>query len=151
MGGGRVGVRTPGPVQDTMIRPFRRTDITDEYIEYFKDPEFTRYLEAKNITKKDAITHMETHGGIFMAIVDRMGRHVGNIKLCNGDLSTIIFPPYQGMGYATRAIKEMVKSHPNMTAGILHGNEASLRAYTKAGFTITGRTQEKTCLQIIAT
>ena len=136
-----------------MIRPFRRSDITDEYIEYFKDPEFTKYLEAKNITKKDAITHMETHGGIFMAIVDLMGRHVGNIKLSKErDLSTIIFPPYQGKGYATKAIKEMVERYPGpMTAGILHGNNSSLTAYTKAGFTITGRTQDKTCLRINAT
>jgi RimJ/RimL family protein N-acetyltransferase len=148
-------VRTPETVLNPiMLRPFRRMDITDEYIEYFKDPEFTRYLEAKNITKKQAITHMETHGGIFMAIVDLMGRHVGNIKLSKErDLSTIIFPPYQGKGYATRAIRVMLKLIPPgpVTAGILHGNSASLSAYTKAGFTITSRDAGKTCLRIIAT
>jgi len=61
----------------------------------------------------------------------------------DGDLSIIIFPPYQGKGYATETIITMVQfAGGRITAGVGSGNIGSLRAFEKAGFIETGRTQD---------
>ena len=137
----------PTVVQNKMIlRPLKLADITDEYVGWWKKRKFTKYLETKSLTKEKAINHLrktQSSGGFLCAIVvDEV--HVGNVKLSEKrDLSIIIFPPYQGKGYATAAIQKMVAfvGKP-VTAGVRSGNIGSLRAFEKAGFTETGRTQD---------
>jgi RimJ/RimL family protein N-acetyltransferase len=80
-------------------------------------------------------------GFLCAAVVD--GVHVGNVKLLNGDLSIIIFPPYWGRGYGAAAINKMCQFVGGpVTAGVRSGNIGSLRAFEKAGFVETGRTQD---------
>ena len=129
------------------LKLFNEENITDEYLNWFKDKGFTRYLEAKDITKQQALEHYrqcKRDGSFFYAIYD--GNHVGNIKLnADNDLSIIIFPPYQGRGYATdaiRAVCDTVKGS-RITAGIRSGNIGSLKAFKKNGFTVLCITQDK--------
>ena len=129
------------------LKLFNEENITDEYLNWFKDKGFTRYLEAKDITKQQALEHYrqcKRDGSFFYAIYD--GNHVGNIKLnADNDLSIIIFPPYQGRGYATdaiRAVCDAVKGS-RITAGVRSGNIGSLKAFKKNGFTVLCITQDK--------
>ena len=129
------------------LKLFNEENITDEYLNWFKNKGFTRYLEAKEITKQQALEHYrqcKTDGSFFYAIYD--GDHVGNIKLnADNDLSIIIFPPYQGRGYATdaiRAVCDTVKGS-RITAGVRSGNIGSLKAFKKNGFTVLCITQDK--------
>ena len=128
------------------LRPLKVTDIDDKYVNWWKNKDFTRYLETKKLTKQDAINHLrdtQSNGG-FLCAVEANGVHVGNVKVSNEhDLSIIIFPPYWGQGYATVAINKMAKAVGGaITAGVRSGNIGSLRAFEKAGFTETGRTQD---------
>lgn len=128
------------------LRPLKESDITDKYVNWWKDKDFTRYLETKKLTKQDAINHLrdtQSNGG-FLCAVEVDGVHVGNVKVSNEhDLSIIIFPPFWGHGYATVAINKMAKAvGGHITAGVRSGNIGSLRAFEKAGFTQTGKTQD---------
>ena len=133
------------------LRPLKESDITDKYVNWWKNKDFTRYLETKKLNKQDAINHLrdtQSNGG-FLCAVEADGVHVGNVKVNNGDLSIIIFPPFWGQGYATVAINKMIKAVGGyITAGVRSGNVASLRAFEKAGFTITGKKQDITYLAI---
>ena len=93
------------------LRPLKESDITDKYVNWWKNKDFTRYLETKKLNKQDAINHLrdtQSNGG-FLCAVEADGVHVGNVKVNNGDLSIIIFPPFWGQGYATVAINKMKK------------------------------------------
>lgn len=148
MGGGRVGVSTASDkVQDKVIlRPLKFTDITDEYVGWWKKRKFTKYLETKSMTKEKAINHIRycNTSGCFLCAVEVDGVHVGNVKLdADRNISIIIFPPYQGNGYATGAIIKMVSFvGGRITAGVRSGNIGSLRAFEKAGFIEFSRSQD---------
>ena len=134
-------------VQDQVIlRPLKFDDITDEYVKWWKSKKFTKHLETKKLTKEKAINHIRECNttGCFLCAVEVDGVHVGNVKVNNdNDLSIIIFPPYWGRGYATAAIAKMVKSLGKpVTAGVRSGNIGSLKAFKKAGFVETGRSQD---------
>ena len=128
------------------LRPLKESDITDKYVNWWKNKDFTRYLETKKLNKQDAINHLRSvqQNGGFLCAVEANGVHVGNVKVSNEhDLSIIIFPPFWGQGYATVAINKMAKAVGGaITAGVRSGNIGSLRAFEKAGFTETGRTQD---------
>ena len=128
------------------LRPLKDTDITDEYVGWWKKKKFTKYLETKSLTKEEAIEHIRecNNTGCFLCAVVVGDDHVGNVKVTPaGDLSIIIFPPYQGKGYATAAINRMAEFvGGRITAGVRSGNIESLRAFEKAGFEITGRSQD---------
>jgi RimJ/RimL family protein N-acetyltransferase len=148
MGGGGVGVRTATDrVQNKItLRPLRYEDITEQYLRWWKDKRFTKYLETKKLNKKQAIEHIHfcNTNGCFLCAIDVDGVHVGNVKLNKErDLSIIIFPPYWGQGYATAAIQKMVEyAGGNITAGVRSGNIGSLKAFERAGFIETGRSQD---------
>ena len=133
------------------LRPLKVTDIDDKYVNWWKNKDFIKYLETKKLNKQDAINHLRSvqQNGGFLCAVEVDGVHVGNVKVNNGDLSIIIFPPFWGQGYATVAINKMAKAVGGViTAGVRSENVASLRAFEKAGFTITGKKQDITYLAI---
>lgn len=134
-------------VQDKVIlRPLKFDDITDQYVKWWKNKKFTKYLDTKTLTKEKAINHIRECNltGCFLCAIMVDGVHVGNVKLNKErDLSIIIFPPYWGQSYATEAIVKMCKyAGGNITAGVRSGNIGSLRAFKKAGFEETGRSQD---------
>ena len=72
------------------LRLLREDDIDDRYLSWFRDPLITRYLEAKNITREDALGHLH-HGQkeklrfLYAICTKEDGRHIGNIKI--GDIN----------------------------------------------------------------
>ena len=139
------------------LRPLTPGDVTDRYLGWFRDPEVTRWLEASDISREDAIAFMregEKSGRYrIYAICDKSsGLHVGNIKLGDilfehgvSDLVTVLGDRvYWGRGYATEAIelcKDMAFERlglRKLSAGMYADNIASLKAYSKAGWLIEG-------------
>jgi [ribosomal protein S5]-alanine N-acetyltransferase len=141
-------VRTPArEFQNKIIlRPLTPNDITDDYVRWWRNKKFTKYIETKTLTKQQAIDHIRycNTNGCFLCAIIVDGEHVGNVKLnAERDLSIIIFPPYWGKGYATEAISKMVAyAGGRITAGVRCENIGSLRAFEKAGFTKVGSSQE---------
>ena len=129
-----------------ILRPLKESDITDEYVRWWKKRKFTRHLETKSMTKAKAIEHIRecNRTGCFLCAVVADEGHVGNVKVTpDGDLSIIIFPPYQGKGYATEAISMMAQfAGGRITAGVRSGNVESLRAFEKCGFVKVGSSQD---------
>jgi len=131
-----------------LIRPLTEADITDDYVKWWQDEEFIRYLETKTMTKEKARNHIRGCSGCFLYAVEVDGVHVGNVKVKDGDLSIIIFPPYRGKGYATAAILQMTELvGGRVTAGVRSGNLGSLRAFEKAGFVKRGKRQDVVLLE----
>ncbi|MEK7613214.1 MAG: GNAT family N-acetyltransferase [Patescibacteria group bacterium] len=137
------------------LRPLVEDDFNDRYLTWFKDAEVTRFLEARNITREDAIKHL--HDGedgknwrLYAICEKATERHIGNIKIGpidwkNGvsDLVTVIGErDAWGKGYAREAIKRGMEIAfdelhiRKLSASIVSGNTGSIKAYTAAGFTV---------------
>lgn len=140
------------------LRPLVPADITERYISWFADEDVTRHLEVRTITQDDARAYMEvglaTNQYFMCAICDlQTGEHVGNIKIGPirwrhrvSDMVTVIGDKsYWGRGVASDAIRLAVnlafrflgmrKLHASMYAS----NVGSLRAYTRAGWSVEAR------------
>jgi RimJ/RimL family protein N-acetyltransferase len=59
---------------------------------------------------------------------------VGFVGSVSGDIRVATHPEYHGKGIAKFMIQEIIKEYPNSTAKIKIHNEASIRAFEKAGF-----------------
>lgn len=137
------------------LRPLLVEDFTDRYLSWFRDPEVTQYLEAKNISRRDAILHLEegnkAHAWYMYAICEITGdRHIGNLKIGPihpryrvSDLVTVIGErDAWGKGYAREAIKLGIKiafeelNLRKLSASMDARNVGSLKAYTAAGFAV---------------
>lgn len=135
------------------FRRLAHADIDDRYLGWFADPAVTEYLEARNITRDDAIAHMDrgaASGSYYVcAVCDRAtGLHIGNSKLgpidwSHGvsDVITVIGDRnYWGRGIGTETVAiasrlllqglGLRKLHAAMYAG----NVGSTKAYVNAGW-----------------
>lgn len=140
------------------LRPLKPEDIDETYLSWFRDEEVTTFLEARNITRDDAIAHLEAGRAaktymVYAIIHAQSGTHVGNLKLGPvnwkhgwGDCITVIGRrDFWGRGIATAAIREGIRiafeelGLRRLSAGIAEGNHGSVTAYTRAGFVIEGR------------
>jgi [ribosomal protein S5]-alanine N-acetyltransferase len=134
------------------LRLLREDDIDDRYLSWFRDPLITRYLEAKNVTREEALEHLH-YGQKEKLALKEDGRHIGNIKIgdinykaMTSDLATLVGDrAYWGRGFATAAIKigvniafEKLKLR-KLHAGIYNDNVGSLRAYARAGFVVEAK------------
>lgn len=153
--GGRLGVRSLFP-----------EDVGQAYVGWLNDPETIMYTEARHETHsfETLLTYVESLGTRenehLMGIFEKLGgRHVGNIKLgpvhprqlCASIGVIIGEKDCRGRGYATEAIGlavrfafEQLKLH-KLTAGVIQGNEASLRAFEKNLFIIEGVRRKQNC------
>lgn len=137
------------------LRPLVQEDFTDEYLAWFRDSEFTRFLDAKNISREDAIRHLEdgkegNRWFIYAICETETGRHIGNVKIGPivwrdrvSDLVTVIGArDAWGKGYGREAIRlaiDIAFSEHNLrklSASIDSRNIGSIKAYTAAGFAI---------------
>jgi ribosomal-protein-alanine N-acetyltransferase len=137
------------------LRQLVEADINTRYVTWFTDPLFTRFLEAQNISRDDAIAHLEngrqTGGYEIYAICQKTdGQHIGNLKLgpihrghSTSDLITVIGDRSAwGKGYARESIKIAIDIAFNelnirkLSASIDSLNIGSIKAYTAAGFEI---------------
>jgi RimJ/RimL family protein N-acetyltransferase len=143
------------------LRMLCETDIDDEYVSWFRNEDVTRFLEARNISRQDAIDHLNkglSTGTYFVyAIIDKeTGLHLGNTKIGPvhwkdglADYSIIIGrQDFWGRGVACEATRLSIRiafdvyGIRKLTAGIIEGNEGSVRAVIKAGFTIDARLKD---------
>jgi RimJ/RimL family protein N-acetyltransferase len=142
------------------LRPLQPQDINERYLGWFGDERVTRYLESKDISSDEVLRHL-VYGFLedkwyMYAIVDRARNlHIGNIKLGpinrshqTADVSIVIGDVDSwGKGYATQAIGlaaeiafeqfRLRKLH----AGVIGGNDASVRAFQGAGWGVEAELQ----------
>ena len=137
------------------LRDIRLEDAHETYAGWMNDPEVVRYTESRSVhhspeTLHDFIKHVtESQRDLLLAIVLKdEDRHIGNIKLGDIDIRRgigvigIIIGDKNcwGRGYASESIGllanyafETIGLH-KLTAGIYAANEASIRAFNRAGF-----------------
>lgn len=137
------------------LRPLTEGDFNDSYLAWFRDPQVIRFLDARNISRADAIDHLQRgrvgnawqlHAICLMAD----DRHIGNLKIgpihwghMVSDMVTVIGAREAwGKGYAREAIKLGVDiafgklNIRKLSASIDSLNLGSIEAYTAAGFHI---------------
>jgi ribosomal-protein-alanine N-acetyltransferase len=153
------------------LRLLKKTDVTERYLSWFKDEKVTLFLDAKNITKQEAIDYIDRPEHFLYAMcVD--GVHIGNLKVgpisfrdMVSDLVVMIGDrDYWGKGLATEFIKmgndiAFNKHGIRKLAGGMPGNHyGSIKAYTRAGwyeearlkehYIIDGNPQDRVCVCI---
>jgi ribosomal-protein-alanine N-acetyltransferase len=139
-----------------ILRPLTADDFTPRYLAWFRNLEVTQFLDARNISRADAIRHLEDgkpdRWFLFAVLSKQTGEHIGNVKIGPinwsdrvSDLVTVIGESaYWGQGLATEAIKLAmgiafnVHGMRKLAASIVSGNDGSVKAYTRAGFEIEG-------------
>jgi RimJ/RimL family protein N-acetyltransferase len=137
------------------LRPLTVADFTERYLAWFRDPVVTRFLDARNITRQEAIDHLRQGGDgkqwRLYAICEAVrGRHIGNLKIgpihwryMISDLVTVIGErDAWGKGYGRAAIRRGIEiafgemNIRKLSASIDSLNFGSIKAYTAAGFHI---------------
>jgi len=142
------------------LRNLKRSDLKGDYFNWLNDEEVTRFLESGG--SPNTVEKMEEYyrrvtlnpDNVMLAIIDKKSdKHIGNIKLGPINKTTrtaalgimIGNKDFWGKGYGTVAIKLMVKyafqqlNLHEVTAGIVAIHQASINAFQKAGFEITGK------------
>lgn len=134
-------------------------NVGEIYVGWLNDPETVRYTEARHTTHslesvRAYVASYQASGNDYLMGIFELtgGRHVGNIKIgpvnshqrC-ASLGLIIGEKdCWGKGYATEAIALAVRYSfsviglHKLTAGVIAGNAASLRAFEKNGFVVEG-------------
>lgn len=142
-------------------------DVGDAYLRWLGDPETIRFSESRHVTHTiDSVRAYVakcaagTSDHLFGIIELASGRHIGNIKI--GPVS--VYHRYAsvgliigekdcwGKGYATEAIG-LATRHAfstlglhKLTAGVIAGNESSLRAFARNRFVVEGvRRKQNLC------
>ncbi len=142
------------------LRDVLLSDVNQSYLRWMNDPEVNQYLESRFSTHSiESLTEFvrsmqHSRDNVFLAMVLSPGdRHIGNIKLGPinpvhkfGTVGLLIGEKdCWGAGYATEAITllknlafEQLELR-RLTAGCYGNNEASAKAFLKAGFQVEGR------------
>lgn len=139
------------------LRPMTDADVTDEYLEWFRNDDVTRFLsvDGNTLTRESVIDYVRegAESGSFhmqaVCLVDG-GKQIGNLKVGpisrqhkTSDLVCVIWDRSQwGKGLATDAIR--LGNHlahdqygvRKLTGSIMSGNIGSIKAYTRAGWMI---------------
>jgi RimJ/RimL family protein N-acetyltransferase len=137
------------------LRPLTEDDFTETYVAWFRDPEVTRFLDARNISRADAIDHLrrgqvDNTWFLYAICLREDARHVGNLKIgpvhrrhLTSDMVTVIGDrSVWGRGCARQALKlgiDIAFKEMNLrklSASIDSLNTRSIKAYTAAGFRI---------------
>jgi len=137
------------------LRPLSPDDVTEAYVRWLNDPETVRFTEARHAThtlesvRAYVAACAAREGDHLLGIFELAGcRHVGNIKIGpvnprhkSASMGLIIGEKARwGRGYATEAIALAARyaftalGLHKLTAGVIEGNEGSLRAFEKNGF-----------------
>jgi [ribosomal protein S5]-alanine N-acetyltransferase len=141
------------------IRELTHEDVTERYLEWFKNNDVTSFLEVdgKKLTKKDVTDYIDlgnTSGTykMYAICLTENDQHIGNLKIGPinfkhriADLVCVIGDQsYWGKGLATEAIRignetafekyDIRKLHGQIYAD----NVGSIKAYCKAGWIIEG-------------
>ena len=144
------------------LRPLVVKDITEYYLENFKDDEVLLFLEVTNaeLTKKSVVEYIQNGLDtktyyMYAVCLTENGKHIGNLKIGPidnkqklSDLVTVIWDKdYWGQGLASKAIKlgnKLAFEKHNirkLTGGMYSDNVGSIKAYTRAGWVIEATLQ----------
>jgi ribosomal-protein-alanine N-acetyltransferase len=150
---------TPLLTERLMLRTLTIADATERYLAWMRDPEATRFLEARLVAhdlgslREYIASCNEAPASILLGICLADGTHIGNIKLGPIDayhqhaaIGLLIGErDLWGKGYATEAIGALT-AHAfreigleKLYAGCYASNVGSARAFLKAGWTEEGR------------
>ena len=144
------------PPPAVTLRPLEESDIDERYVAWFRDPDVTRFLEARDISREDALDYLREGrrtGRYRQLAICADGTHVGNVKIGPiqarhgvSDLVTVIGSrAHWGRGIASAAIRLAARTAfdgmglRKLSASIDSLNVGSLAAYTRAGFAVEGR------------
>jgi len=146
------------------LRSLRITDINENYLNWFNDPEVTQFLEimGRDLSKEIVINYI--HKGrktksyyMYAICLKENKKHIGNLKIGPinhkhkvSDLITVIGDRnYWGKGLAVESIKigtdlafKKFKIR-KLSAGIYSGNIGSIKAYKKAGFIVEAKLKDQ--------
>lgn len=146
------------------LRKLVPSDVGMAYVGWLNDPETNMYTETRHETHtlETLLAYVKSfenrHNEYLLGIFEKdCGRHVGNIKIgpvnlrhLFGSVGVIIGEKdCRGRGYATEAISLAVQfafkqlGLHKLTAGVIRGNEASLRAFQKNLFVVEGVRREQ--------
>lgn len=141
------------------LRRLRAEDVGPAYVGWMNDAETVRYTESRHQRHtldsiREFVAACQASSDVHLwGIFERAGgAHVGNIKLGPIDgahrrasIGLIIGERSRwGRGYATEAIGIVVRlafgelGLHKLTAGVIAGNEASLKAFRNNGFLVEG-------------
>ena len=154
-------LETPLRTRRLVLRTLTAADAAERYLGWMRDPETTRYLEARlaehSLESLRAFIEScnASQDQLLLGISLPDGQHIGNIKLgpvnashLNAPVGLLIGERVQwGKGYATEAIAA-VTAHAfdemglqKLYAGCYASNAGSARAFLKAGWTEEGRSK----------
>jgi len=130
-------------------------DVTDSYLDWFRDHVVTEFLDSRNLTREDCINYIsegaESRTHFLYGIFDMAtGDHIGNLKvgpiqwqhLVSEIICVLGRRDYWGKGLAKEAIRLgsrvafEVHGMRKVCGGIASGNVGSIKAYTGAGWVI---------------
>jgi len=143
------------------IRPFRAED-AQTFADYRSDPEVARYQDWATPFPVDAAARMiaemtdPTAPGWFQYAIDRDGVLIGDIgvnthvNLLQADIGYTLAPAHQGHGYATEAVRRMLRhlfadrGLHRVSAECDARNERSAKLLARLGFRREGHRVEHT-------
>lgn len=149
------------------LRRLRERDVTPDYVRWMNDPVTNRFLESRlqeqtlesvrEFVRSRQDSHQDYLFGIF---IEGSDVHAGNIKIGpisayhrRADVGLLIGEErFRGKGFAQHAIRLAMRFAFNelglnkLTAGMYAPNEASFRAFTRAGWTLAGRLRRQSWL-----
>ena len=105
-------------IKTVILKPLLSKYIDEAYLRWINDPETTRYLTTKSATIKELKEYCDFMDAspkhILFGIYTVDNIHIGNIALNNietdsADTGVIIGAEYRRKGYATLALKEILK------------------------------------------
>lgn len=146
--------------QNIFLRRLEETDVSDDYLEWMRDPQVTQYLESRDQTHTlDSLgafvraMNASPRDHMFGIFLKANGEHIGNIKIGSirephrsADLGLIIGRRSAwGKGYGTEAIVlatryalEQLRLN-KLWAGMYAENLGAYHAFMKAGYCEVGR------------
>ncbi|MCS7084161.1 MAG: GNAT family N-acetyltransferase [Aquificaceae bacterium] len=149
-------------MEELSIRRLLPEDVSERYLSWLRDEEVTQFLEMRWSSYtleelKDYIHKLSKSQTDFLMGIFVSGVHIGNVKIGsihpihrNADIGIIIGEKsFRGKGIGTKVImmatefafKELNINH--LLAGAYSQNEASIRAFQKAGYSIAGRLKNR--------
>ena len=146
------------------LRGLERADLEGAYFDWLNDREVTKFLAFGRFPNtKEAMeeyynnTALSNNNAMFAVADKKTDKHIGNIKL--GPMNWIARTAplgimigdrqFWGKGYGTEAIRLILDYAFNtlnlhkVIAGVVAVNQASKRAFEKAGFTIEGHARSQ--------
>lgn len=145
-----------------VLKPLNTETISEEYVNWLNNPVINRYLEVRHFEntmdscQEFVKANNEDPTSYLFGIFDNAGKHIGNAKLGfinniyrRGQISLFIGDTtYWGKGIGFEVVNALTEfgfkqlGLHRIEAGCYASNQASLRVFLKAGYTVEGFMRE---------